>query len=446
MKDAIPQLFNPETYVNGVPYNFLAKLRQDKGVVWVDEKPALNGLAGDGFWLVLRHADVQHVMRSPKLFSSWLGGTQIQNPPTTADLAYVRRMMLNMDPPAHSRLRRLLHQTFTPRAIHALEEKIKVNAQGIVQRALGEAESGVLDFVKEVAADLPLLTLADLFGMPPQDRMLLFDWANRVIGFQDADYAASAKFDVAQGTDIARKALAVRPQPDENGRLPNPRTRAGLLDLYTYAHLLAEEKRRNPGDDIMSLLLTQVDDEEGQVSIEEFENLFWLFAVAGNETLRNGIPGGMIALLEHPESQVAIREDLSLLETAVPEMLRWWTPVMNFRRTATADCELAGQSIQAGDKVVVSFAAANRDKSVFEQPNQFDIYRQQNPHLSFGYGPHFCIGAHLAQSQMRAIFSELLTHTQNISYAGAPQFLRSNFQRGVKQLPIQWQKASPTSQ
>ncbi|MFK7805036.1 MAG: cytochrome P450 [Anaerolineae bacterium] len=190
----------------------------------------------------------------------------------------------------------------------------------------------------------------------------------------------------------------------------------------------------------MSLLLTQIDDEDGQVSIEEFENLFWLFAVAGNETLRNGIPGGMIALIKHPKSMALLKSDTSLLGTAVDEMLRWWTPVMNFRRTATADCEIAGQAVQAGDKIVVSFSAANRDETVFEDPDKFDIYRSPNPHLSFGFGPHFCIGAHLARAQMQAIFSQVLTRMGDIEMAGEIEFLRSNFQRGVKHLPINWRR------
>ncbi|MEM7537478.1 MAG: cytochrome P450 [Chloroflexota bacterium] len=439
-------IFHPQTYVTGVPYDVLARLRRDEGVVWVEEEAVLNAPAGPGFWLVLRHADVEQVMRTPKLFSSWLG-TQIRNPPTDTDLGYVRQMMLNMDPPEHSRLRRLLHQTFTPTAVAALEEGIQRNAQMIVARVLGRAVSDTdkaftCDFVRDIAADLPLLTLADLFGMPAEDRLLLFDWANRVIGYQDPDYATSAKFDVSQGSDMARQALAQRPQPDVQGNMPNPRTRAGMLDLYTYAHLLAEEKRRNPGDDIMSLLLAASDEAEGgtgtQVSIEEFENLFWLFAVAGNETLRNGIPGGMIALLKHPQAQTELRNNPALLPTAVDEMLRWWTPVMTFRRTATADCELAGKHIRTGDKVVVSFASANRDEHVFDDADAFDIHRKPNPHLSFGYGPHFCIGAHLARMQMRAIFGEVLAHMDEIEYAGEPSYLQSNFQRGVKNLPIRW--------
>jgi cytochrome P450 len=392
---------------------------------------------GPGFWLVLRHGDVESVMKAPRLFSSWLGATQIRDPPTPGALGYVRQMMLNMDPPEHARLRRLLSRSFTPRAVAQLEQRIRGHARALCERAFAGA-GGECDFAKDVAAELPLLVLADVLGVPEQDRWLLFDWSNRVIGYQDPDYASSAEFDPSGGTPMAADAVSLRPAPDAAGRLPDPRTRAGMPDLYAYAHLLADEKRRHPGDDIMSILLAQVDDDGGQVSAEEFENMFWLFAVAGNETLRNGLPGACIALLDYPAAQAELRADPGLMPRAVEEMLRWWTPVMTFRRTAAADCELAGQRISAGDKVVVSFTSANRDEAVFRDADQFDIRRHPNPHLVFGHGPHFCLGSHLARAQLRALFSEVIARTSVLAYAGRPTYLRSNFQRGVKQLPVAW--------
>jgi cytochrome P450 len=422
-------VYDPDTYVDGVPFGALARLRHGSPVVWVEETP------GPGFWLVLRHADVEEVLTRPHLFSSWLGATQIRDPATPEALAYVRRMMLNMDPPEHARLRKLLSRSFTPRAVAELEERIKGHARTICERAFpAQATRGECDFAKDAAADLPLLTLADVLGVPEQDRRLLFDWSNRVIGYQDPDYASSAEFDPSAGTPIAREALKLRPQPDQQGQMPDPRTRAGMPDLYAYAHLLAEEKRRRPGDDVMSILLAQ----DSTVAVEEFENMFWLFAVAGNETLRNGLPGACIALLDHPDAQAQLRADPALLGTAADEMLRWWTPVMTFRRTATTDCEIGGHPITKGDKVVVSFTSANRDETVFTSPDTFDIRRQPNPHLTFGHGPHFCLGAHLARVQMRALFEQVLSRTTSLTYAGRPSYLRSNFQRGVKQLPIAW--------
>jgi len=226
--------------------------------------------------------------------------------------------------------------------------------------------------------------------------------------------------------------------PGSDGSMPDPRTRDGMPDLYAYAHLLAEEKRRRPGDDVMSILLAEADEDGGRVSAAEFENMFWLFAVAGNETLRNGLPGACIALLEHPGAQDDLRADPALMPGAAEEMLRWWTPVMTFRRTATGECELGGQRIGEGDKVVVSFTSANRDEAVFPEPDRFDIRRHPNPHLVFGYGPHFCLGAHLARTQVRALFDEVLGRTSALRFAGQPAYLRSNFQRGVKRLPIAW--------
>jgi len=430
-------VYDPATYVEGVPFAALARLREHSPVVWAEEVPVLGWPGGPGFWLVLRHADVQQVLTQPRLFSSWLGATQIRDPATPEALGYVRQMMLNMDPPGHSRLRRLLARSFTPRAVARLEQRIRGYARALCDRVLA-GDGGECDFAKDLAADMPLLTLADVLGLPEQDRYLLFDWSNRVIGYQDPDYASSAEFDSAAGSPLAREAVALRPGPGPDGRLPDPRTRAGLPDLYAYAHLLADEKRRRPGDDIMSILLAQVDDDGGQVSVEEFENLFWLFAVAGNETLRNGLPGACIALLEHPDAQQELRASPALMPAAVNEMLRWWTPVMTFRRTATADCEVGGERISAGDKVVVSFTSANRDEAVFPAADRFDVRRHPNPHLVFGHGPHFCLGAHLARTQMDALLREVLARTSALRYAGPPAFLRSNFQRGVKQLPIAW--------
>ena len=425
-------LGDPRTYERGVPYELLARLRRQHGVARVPEPAQLGMPEGPGHWLVLRHPDVERVLRDPRRFSSWLGATQVRDPATPADLAYVRRMMLNMDPPEHSRLRRLLHRSFTPRAVAALEERIAGHARSIVDGLL-PSTGDTVDFAV-AAGDLPLLALADVLGMPATDRGLLFDWSNRVIGFQDPDYAASARY--AGGTPLAAQALRLRPEPGPDGRMPDPRTRAGIPDLYAYAHLLAEHKRREPGTDVMSILLSEVDDDGGRVSVAEFENLFWLFAVAGNETLRNGIPGGMVALLGHPEAQRALRADPSLLPAAVEEMLRWWTPVMVFRRTATEPVTLSGVDIGAGEKVVVSFAAANRDETVFADPDRFDVARRPNDHLVFGHGPHFCLGAHLARAQLRALFGELLRRTTWIEAAGQPVLLRSSFQRGVKHLPV----------
>ncbi|EWM10980.1 cytochrome P450 [Kutzneria sp. 744] len=414
---------DPETYVRGVPHEVLSSLRAESAVVRVDD-----------FWAVLRHAEARQVLRNPQLFSSTLGGTQIRDPLTAEDLRYVRRMMLNMDPPDHPRLRGLLARAFTPRAVARLTDRITVWADDLVAAVQGD---GGADLAKQLA-DLPLLVLAEVFGVPEQDRRLMFDWSSRAIGFQDAEYAAIDTVDASGVTDMARAALAVRPKPGPDGLMPDPRSRNGMPDLYAYATALGEHKRSQPGDDVMSNLMRHVDDDGGRVSIEEFENLFWLFSVAGNETLRNGIPGGLIALMAHPVEYRRLLADRSLLTTAIDEMLRWWTPVMHFRRTATDDTTLSGVDIRAGDKVVVWFSSANRDERVFPDPHRFDVGRTPNDHLTFGHGPHFCLGAQLARAQMTAVFTAVLDRLGEVRPAGEPIRLRSSFQNGVKSLPVTW--------
>ncbi|NVI91594.1 cytochrome P450, partial [Actinomadura sp. BRA 177] len=284
------EIFLPATYAAGVPYDTFARLRAETPVTRVSEPAVGPWPAGPGYWAVFRHADVKHVLRSPDLFSSNLGATQIRDPDTPEDLAFVRAMMLNQDPPDHSRLRRIVAAAFTPRAVRTLEETIEHRARTLVTSALGEET----DFV-ELAADLPVWTLAHIMGVPDSDRRLLYDWASRVIGYQDDEYASLSTADPASMTPMAQKAMAYRPTTSTHpgGRPINPRSYTALADMFAYAHALAAEKRANPSDDIMSRML------EGGLTTHEFENMFFLFAVAGNETLRNGIPGGLLTLLSH---------------------------------------------------------------------------------------------------------------------------------------------------
>ena len=238
---------------------------------------------------------------------------------------------------------------------------------------------------------------------------------------------------------MARRSREVRDriEPGPDGRLPDPRSREGLADMYAYAHELATHRRANPGDDVVSILLA-TEDEEGAITNEEFETMFFLFAVAGNETLRNGIPSGMFTLLQHPAQMARLLDDSELLPTAVEEMLRYAPPVVHFRRTATVDTDLGGTRIRAGEKVVVYHAAANRDPARFVDPDMFDVGRSPNDHVTFGAGPHFCLGAHLARKQMAAMFRHTLWRLPNLRLAGTPDRLVSNFQSGFKHLPLEW--------
>lgn len=415
-------MFLPETYASEVPYEVFARLREEAPVCWIEEPAVGPWPAGSGYWAVFRHADVKHVLRTPEDFSSHLGATQIRDPETPADLAFVQAMMLNTDPPDHSRLRRIVAAAFTPRAVRALEETVEARAGELF--AAGEC-----DFV-EVAAELPVWTLAHVMGVPAEDRRLLYDWASRVIGYQDADYAGLSTAEVGSLSPMGRLACASRPEPRPG---VNPRSRAALADMFAYAHALAA--RGGNGQDVMSRMLA------GGLTEAEFENMFFLFAVAGNETLRNGIPGGLLTLLRHPAEFARLRADPSLLDSAVEEMLRFWPPVMDFRRTATRDLELGGVPITAGQKVVVYHASANRDETVFPYPDRFDIARTPNDHVSFGFGPHFCLGAHLARVQLRAVFRRLLAW--EVDLAGSPVRLTSNFQNGLKHLPVRLRPRHP---
>ena len=429
-------LFDPRTYTEGVPYDLIRDLRDEAPVHRIPEPAVMGWEAGPGYWAVLTHDLVNKVLRDADTFSSHMGATQIRDPATAEMLAFVQRMMLNQDPPEHTRLRRLLVRSFTPRAVASLEHGIESRARAIVDRVV---DAGEADFAKDIAAELPLMTLAEIMGVPESDRVLLFDWSNRVIGYQDEEYATSDQFDPTGATDMAVRSRRIRDaiEPDANGRMPDPRSREGLADMYAYAHDLAAYRRDHPGDDVVSILLA-TQDEEGAITDVEFETMFFLFAVAGNETLRNGIPGGMQTLLEHEDQLQRLIADPSMLPSAVEEMLRYAPPVVHFRRTATRDCELGGQRIERGDKVVVYHVAANRDPAVFDDPDRFDITRSPNDHVTFGAGPHFCLGSHLARRQMTAMFTEVLWRLPNLRTAGPPVRLMSNFQSGPKHLPVAW--------
>ena len=406
-------LFASATYRDGIPHDAFATLRRDSPVHWVEEGPSLQPStgfgweprAGTGYWAVTRYADVVEVSRHPEVFSSFLGATQIPDPPTDIDLMTVRQMMLNMDPPEHGTLRRIVQKAFVPRAIEKLRESAERNAREIVDALIDE---GGGDFVPAVAAEMPLLMLAEILGVPREDRHLLFDWSNRLIGFDDPEY----------GGDPANFGAA-------------------FLEMFSYAAQLGAAKREQPGDDLISVIVNAEVDGE-RLSDVEF-NMFWLLLViAGNETTRNMLSGGLLALIEHPGQRQRLVADPTLLPGAIEEMLRWYSPVIHFRRTARVDTELAGQRIAAGDKVVVYYPSANRDERVFREPDTFDITRTPNDHVAFGSGPHFCLGASLARMELRVMFAELLTRVPEIELDGPPERMQSSFINGIKHLPVRW--------
>ncbi|CAM5338241.1 cytochrome P450 [Streptomyces abikoensis] len=420
-------VFLPATYARGVPYARFRELRENSPVCRIGEPAVGPWPPGPGFWAVFRHADVKHVLRSPETFSSHLGATQLRDPDTEADLRFVRATMLNQDPPGHSRLRRIVAASLTPRAVRELEDVIDSRARALVG---GLAARGEADLVA-LTADLPVRTLAHVLGVPQEDGALLYDWANRIIGYQDTDYALSDTAAPEGLTSMGREALARRPAPRTrpDGRPVNPRSREALADMFHYAHALAE--RPAPGS-VMAAA------REAGLTRDEFEMMFFLFAVAGSETVRNALPGGMLTLLDHPSQFALLRRQPGLIAPAVEEMLRHWPPVVHFRRTAARDTELGGQRIRRGEKVAVFHPSANRDERVFPDPDRFDVTRSPNDHVSFGYGPHFCMGAHLARAQMRALLRAVLERLPGLERAGEAVRLTSNFQNGLKHLPVRW--------
>jgi cholest-4-en-3-one 26-monooxygenase len=401
-------LTDSRNFVAGVPYEWFAYLRAHAPAYWHEETE------GPGFWAITRHEDCVTVNRDAQRFSSYRKGTFLWETPED-QLEQQRLLMVTMDPPVHTRYRRLVNKGFTPRMIGELQQSIHGVADDIIDRI---CESGSADFVIDVAAELPLVVLAELLGVPAEDRSKMFDWSNRMIGREDAEYQGG---------------LAVA---EENAAL-------AATELFGYAAELYEQKRGNPGSDLMSVL-TQVKLDGEELSELELDLFFLLLAVAGNETTRNLMSGAMVAFSQFPDQWERLRNDRSLLPSAVEEMLRFVTPVMNFRRQATEDVEIGGETIKEGDKVVFFHASANRDETVFEDPDTFDVGRKPNPHMAFGGGgPHFCLGANLARMEIIVMFEHLLDRLPDIHVSGEVERLQSNFINGVKHLPVTFSPTGP---
>ena len=398
LADVAPvDLSDSRSYVNGVPHAYLAYLRQNEPVSWQDEA------GGPGFWVVTRYHDCVAVNRDWERFSSATRGVLPMEMPEE-ELEQQRLMMLNMDPPLHTRYRRLVNKGFTPRMVRDLEASIHRSTDAIIDSVI---ESGQADFVTQISAELPLQVIADLLGVPAEDRHKMFDWSNHMVGNEDPEYQET--------TDMAANAA---------------------MELYAYAAELYGKKRIDPHADLMSVL-TEVEVEGERLSELELELFFLMLTVAGNETTRNLMSGAMHTFFQFPDQWQRLLDDRSLLPSAVDEMLRYVSPVMNFRRTATADTELSGRPIASGDKVVFFHTSANRDEEVFDDPNAFDIGRNPNPHISFGGGgPHFCLGANLARMEINVMFEHLLDRLPDIHQDGEEQHLQSQFINGVKHLPV----------
>jgi cholest-4-en-3-one 26-monooxygenase len=382
--------------VDGPPFETFAWLRNNAPAL---RHPGMNDLDVEWFWALTRHADVVEVSRQFQTYSSERNGVLLME----RDNMEETRLLTDIDPPEHTRMRGLVNRGFTPRAIKLMSDNYIAVTEQLVAEAI---EEGQVEFVTKVAAELPLIAIAQMMGIPVEDRSRVFDWSNRMIGQNDADYSG--------GLDDAA---------------------AAAIELYGYAQELADDRRAAPRDDIISILVAA----EGNDALTEHEfNMFvLLLAVAGNETTRNAISHGVNALIEHPDQWELLRDNPSLVDSAVEEILRWSTPVNVFRRTATCDVELHGETIREGDSVAMFYASANRDERVFADPDRFDITRDPNPHVTFGGGgPHFCLGANLARLEMRTLFGELARRCERIKPTGEVTRLRSYFINGIKTLPV----------
>ncbi|MGW7006194.1 cytochrome P450 [Streptomyces sp. NPDC054933] len=403
---ALPDGFDftdPDLYHQRVPLPELAVLRGTAPVWWNAQPHNIAGFDDDGYWVVTRHQDVKEVSTKPEVFSSNLNTAIIRfNDSMTRDQIDVQKLiMLNMDPPEHTRVRQIVQRGFTPRAIRALEDALRERAHRIVARA---REAGSGDFVTDIAVELPLQAIAELIGVPQDERARIFDWSNKMIGYDDPELAITEEI----GAESA-------------------------MELISYSMNLAAARKECPAKDIVSALVAAED--EGNLGTDEFGFFVLLLAVAGNETTRNAITHGMHALLSHPEQWDLYKSGRP--KTAADEIVRWATPVVSFQRTASRDTVLGGQRIGRGQRVGIFYSSANNDPEVFEAPETFDITRDPNPHLGFGGGgPHFCLGANLARLEIDLIFNAIADTLPDIRLAGAPRRLRSPWLNGVKELRV----------
>jgi cholest-4-en-3-one 26-monooxygenase len=395
---------DPDVLLQGIPVAEFAQLRKTAPVWWNEQEESI--FNDGGYWVITRHEDIKSISRSGELWSTNAKGAVMRLPDgvTSDQLDLTKALLINHDAPEHTRLRMIISRLFTPRAVNVLEEKLAVAAREIVRDAAAK-DSG--DFVDDIAMKLPLLAIADLLGVPEEDRDKLFGWSNAIMNTDDPDF-------------------------DADPTMAN-------AELMGYAYTMAEQRRKCPADDIVTRLVQADFGDGGGESISEVEFAFFviLLAVAGNETTRNAMTHGMNAFFDNPDQWELFKRDRP--ETAIDEIVRWATPVHCFQRTALADVELGGVTIRAGQRAGLFYSSANYDEAVFDRPFEFNILRNPNPHLAFGgNGAHYCIGANLARMEIKLIFNELADQIPDIAKLAEPQRLRSGWINGVKQLAVSY--------
>lgn len=395
---------SPDLLEQGIPVKEFAELRKTAPVWWNAQQPGKGGGFHDGgYWVISKHADIREISKNNDDWETNANGVimRFDDEMTQDQIDVTKALLINHDPPEHTRLRKLVSKAFTPKAVHGLEEKLDEAARKIVQQA---ADSGSGDFVHQVAVDLPLLAIADLLGVPEEDRTKLFDWSNSMMNADDPEFTADPQMASAE--------------------------------ILGYGYNMAEARRKCPADDIVTTLVNA--DIDGQSLDEiEFGYFFILLTVAGNETTRNAISHGMNAFLEHPDQWELFKKERPA--TAVDEIVRWATPVNCFQRTAKRDTQIGGVDIKQGQRVGLFYGSANYDEDVFENPFEFDILRDPNPHVGFGgNGAHFCVGANLARMEINLMFNALADIVPDITRLEEPRRLRHGWINGVKELRVDY--------
>jgi cytochrome P450 len=398
-------VIGPDHYAqNGYPHAEWTYLRRHKPVFWC-ERPNI-----DPFWAITRHADIVQISRQPR---QWLNGPRIAVfPNENGGEPPPLRHLLNMDPPAHGEYRALVSRHFTPRAVRSLQPQIERITKDVLDSMMDRNEC---DFVIDVSSKIPLAVIAELLGAPRQDWQQLFRWTNEVIGGSDPEFQQGGG--VLETLDRAR------------------------IGLFTYFSDMVAERQKKPTNDITSVV-ANAKLEGAPLPQLEMLSYFFLLVVAGNETTRNATTGGLLAFIQNPEALQRLKRDPSLLKTAVEEIVRWTTPVIQFARTAVQDAEIRGQKIRAGQSVCLFYPSANRDEEVFDEPFRFDIGRYPNQHIAFGIGEHFCLGANLARLELEVIFRQLAQRLEHVELAGRVERLRSSFVGGIKHMPISYRLAA----
>jgi cytochrome P450 len=388
----------------GYPHDIWTWMRREEPVFWWDRTE------GVPFWAITKHSDITEISKQPERFLNAPRLTISHQPEQRND--EFPPTLIQMDPPKHGVYRQLVSHRFTPSGLRKIHADVERIGKDIVDALVKNDVSGECDFVKEVAAPLPIAVIAWLLGVPEADWNLLFDWTNRIIGSGDPEFQVE-------------------------GKTPQESARQTMVDLFTYFTGLVEEKRKSPKDDLVTLF-TQA--EIDGKPLEFMDILAWclIIVIAGNETTRNGTSGGMLAFIQNQDQLRKLQADPSLLPSAVEEVVRWSTPIIHFGRTAVEDCEIRDKKIRAGDALALFYPSANRDEEVFEAPFEFRIDRKPNRHLGFGIGEHFCLGSHLARLEMMVAYKYLLPRIEEVELAGPVERLQSSLVGGVKHLPIRY--------